>query len=178
MKPTPQLLLALGALLMTVPGCGGGGGGGGDDDFLGAAVVDVGASPRSFDTGDRTVIRAFLSEVNDDGLMLKFRFPKELRYVLESAALIVDDNDRDISPKVKVTVDNDNYLVFFLAQDDFDDNQRGVVEFQLEADDTVTDGEIEVDPDVDDPLINNNTEFDPENPEFGAEASVNVNVRD
>lgn len=171
-----QLLIA--PALFTVTGCGGGGGGGDGDDFLGAALVEVAASPRNIDTGDRTAIRAFLSEVNDDGLMLKFRFPKELRYVLDSASLVIDEDDRDISPRVKITVDNDNFLVFFIAQDDFDDDARGIVEFQLEADDTVSEGEVEVDPDVDDPLIDNDSEFDPENPEFGAEASVSISVRD
>lgn len=170
-------VLTLGATSLT--GCGGGGGGGGDD-FLGAAVVDITASPRSIDTGDRSVVRAFLSAVNEDGLMLKFRFPKELRYVLDSARLFVDGDEdgRDASPNVSITVDNDSYLVFFLAQDDFDDNQRGIVQFQLEADDKVSDGEVEVDPDVDDPLIDNEGEFDPENPEFGAEASVSISVQD
>lgn len=165
-------------LLPALTGCGGGGGGG--DDFLGAAVVDIVASPRNIDTGDRSVVKAYLTDVNEDGLMLKFRFPKELRYVVDSARLVVDsDTDgRDASPDVSVTVDNDSYLVFFLPQDDFDDNQRGIVEFQVEADEEISDGEVEVDPDVDDPLIDNGVEFDPENPEFGAESSVSISVRD
>lgn len=163
-------------LPLALAGCGGGGGGGGED-FLGAAVVDIGASPRQIDTGDRTVVSAFLSSVNEDGIALKFRFPKELRYVLDSSRLIVDGDERDASPKVSITVDNDSFLVFFLAQDDFDDNANGVIQFQLEADEEISDGEVEVDPDVDDPLIDNNSEFDPENPEFGAEASVSISVR-
>ncbi len=166
------------ASLVSLVGCGGGGGGG-DDEFFGAAVVDIAASPRSIDTGDRSVVKAFLSEVNDDGLMLKFRFPKELRYVLDSARLYVDGDDdgQDATPDVSVTVDNDSYLVFFLPQDDFDDDDRGVVEFQVEADEEISDAEVEVDPDVDDPLIDNDVEFDSENPEFGAEASVSITVR-
>ncbi|MFM1848335.1 MAG: hypothetical protein RL417_1809 [Pseudomonadota bacterium] len=164
------------ASLVSTSGCGGGGGGG--DDFFGAAIVDIGASPRDIDTGDRMVVRAFLSSVNDDGLMLKFRFPKELRYVLDSARLIVDEDDRDATPQVSVTVDNDSFLVFFLAQSDFNDDANGMVEFQLEADDELSNGEVEVDPDVDDPLIDDDTEFDPENPEFGAEAAVSISVRD
>lgn len=177
MKHFKPLSHFLATAVVTLPllSCGGGGGGG-DDSFVGAAIVAISASPTEIDTGDRTLVSTEVIEVNEDGIALKFRFPTELNYVPASARLLVDNNDEDASPDVMTDVDDSTFLVFYLSENDFGSNGEGRLEFQLEAQDELSNQEIEVDADVDDPLIENDEEFDPENPEFGAEDSVIVDV--
>ncbi|MBX7137329.1 MAG: hypothetical protein K1X83_05035 [Oligoflexia bacterium] len=167
-------LLALVVPLVT--SCGGGGGGGGD--FIGAANVSIDASPTEFDTGDRTQVEIHISDVNDNGIALKVRFPDKLEYVPSSAILVVDGEELDISPTVNSRKDQDVYLVFYLSQDLFggDGSASGTVSLQLEATGDFSSNTIEADADVDDPLIGNNIEFDLENPEFAPEDQVEVQV--
>ena len=165
---------ALCSVLLT--GCGGGGGGGGGDNFIGAANLRVKASPKKIDTGDRTQITIEVSEVNEAGILLKVKFPKGLSYVLSSAFLNVDSNEIDIGPDKNLTKDNDTYLVFFLTKADFGSEAQGSVTFQLVGNSVVSEGQIEVDADVNDPLVDDNTEFNVDTPEFGAEDSTDIEV--
>lgn len=181
------LLTTLSALLVTSPtGCGTGGGGGGGDDFVGAATVTISTSPNRIDTGDQTLVSTRISEINDRGIALKFKFPSGLRYVPNSASLDANDNEQDIDPAFEATSsrDNDNYLVFFLTQSQFQPSGRdyngepGTLTIRLEGTSGVRDGLVEVDPDVDDPDINNSAEFDVNEPEFTAEDAASIEVMD
>jgi hypothetical protein len=97
---------------------------------------------------------------------------------------MVGEREVDVSPTVNVTSDTEemNYVVFYLTQAQFSKasqeyaGEAGTLLIQLEGRKTVTDGEIEVDPDVDDPAEDNSTEFDISSPEFISEASASISV--
>jgi hypothetical protein len=168
-------ILALFALpLLTA--CGGGGGGD-DEDFAGAGNASMRVTPTTIDIGDRAQIRIEISQINEDGIIVKIRMPEGIRYVPDTAQLLVDGDETDLTPDRDVLVDDDVFVVFFLEQEDFDDDFRGVLELQIKGLEKVSSGDIEVDIDVDDPLIPNDIEFDPEEPEFQAEDSVTISVR-
>lgn len=162
--------------LALLSSCGGGGGGG--DDFVGAGLVTVRSSPSTIDTGDRMLVTAEVSDLHENGILLKFRYPAGLDYVLDSAELLPQgtDNPSDIGPAVNAQQDGETFLVFFLQRSQFGSEERGTVSFQLEGIDRVQSGEIEVDADVNDPLVDDSAEFDPESPEFGAEDATSVSV--
>jgi hypothetical protein len=171
--------------LVAAIGCGGGGGGGGGaDEFVGAARVSVRCSPKNIDSGDRTQVSITLSQVHENGIAVKVRFPVGLKYVFSSSFLKVGERELDVSPAVNATSETEemNYVVFYLTQAQFGRasqeyaGEAGTLLIQLEGRKTVTDGEIEVDPDVDDPAEDNSTEFDITSPEFISEASASISV--
>ena len=162
------------ACILAIADCGGGGGG---DDFIGAAQVSISAAPTQIDTGDRTLIKVNISEVHENGIALKLRFPTGLFYVLNSSFVTVNGADVNTGPAVSTGAGNYNYLVFYFPQSVFGRDSQGDLTVQLEGNSEVIDGRVEVDADVDDPLIDNAVEFDPDNPEFEAEDSVSVQVR-
>lgn len=168
-------MVAFAALCLALPACGGGGGGGGGD-FVGAANASVSVSPEQIDTADRMLVRVDVSDVNESGIALKIKFPVGLVYVPSSSSLLVDGKPLDISPDVYVAENNSRFLVFYLAEPSFGENKAGRVEFFLEGATRVLEGTLEVDADVDDPLTDNSVEFDPKNPDFAAEDSVQVRV--
>jgi hypothetical protein len=185
MKPLPSLFsVLLSATLLPIVGCGGGGGGGGGDEFVGAANVSINSSPQQIDSGDRTRVSIELSDVHENGIAVKVRFPSGLRYVPSSSFLMVGEREIDISPTVNATDDTEDqtYLVFYLTQSQFRrsnqeyNGESGTLLIQLEGRKTVVDGEIEVDPDVDDPAEDNTIEFDLASPEFVSEASASITV--
>lgn len=167
-----RILFILTILLLT--SCGGGGGG--DDSFVGAANTLIDISPNEIDTGDRAQVIVRISDVNTSGIILKILYPESLGFVSESASLEVDNNEDDLDPDVIVTGDDGRYAVFFISSDDIPEDKEGRLSFVLEANDTLSEGTISVDADVDDPLINNNVEFDIEQPEFLAEDSEDIRV--
>ena len=162
---------------MSLVNCGtGGGGGGGDSTFVGAAETQLEVSPSEIDTGDRTQVTVEISNVHENGIVLKIRYPKGLSYVPGSAFLEIDEDDIDIGPQKNVTKDNDTYLVFFLNAGQFGTEGQGNVVFQLTGNSTITDGLVEVDADVNDPLVKDDAEFTVSQPEFGAEGSTEISV--
>jgi hypothetical protein len=182
---SPFLSLSLVSVLtFTLAGCGGGGGGGGEGDFVGAARVSISSSPRQIDSGDRTLVSVRLSDVHENGIAVKIRYPSGLRYVPSSSFLLIGERELDVSPTVNATDDKEDltYLVFYLSQSQFRrssqryNGEQGVLTVQLEGRDTVAEGEIEVDPDVDDPAEDNANEFDLTSPEFVSEASSTITV--
>ena len=153
---------------------------------MGAATVTVQVSPSRIDTGDQTLVSTLIQEINDRGIALKFKFPSGLRYVGASAELEANDKKIDVSPLFQATSsrENDNYLVFFLSQAQFQPSGReyngesGTLTLRLEGTSSVREGLVEVDPDVDDPDIENSGEFDVNEPEFTAEDAASIEVRD
>ncbi len=167
--------IVLSVALFGLSGCGGGGGGGGDD-FVGAALVAISAQPTQIDSGGRTRVTCEIQEVHQNGIALKFRFPQGISYVRETAFLEVNGQQIDISPNYYLSSGSSRYLVFFLSRDIFGEDNYGKVTFELRGDSEVKDGRIEVDADVDDPFIANSAEFDVNNPEFGYEDQVKIEV--
>jgi hypothetical protein len=163
-------------LLIFLAGCGGGGGG--DDEFIGAAIVNISASPKTIDTGDRIQVRIRIEEVHETGIALKVRYPEGLLFVNDSTKIETSDEEREVAPTTHVTDDNETYLVYYLDPDDLGENNRGELTFELEGVDSVNDGKIEVDPDVNDPDIPDASEFNVDSPEFSADADVKVTVED
>jgi hypothetical protein len=160
---------------LALTSCGGGGGG---SDFFGAGVVSIAISPSDIDVGDQARVRVQVSEANEDGIILKVRFPDGLRYVPNSSVFEPNDQSEvDFAPDVNVTTDGDVYLVFFMNDDEFGTKHSGELQFQLEGISEVDDGRVEVDIDVDDLEIPNQNEFNVEDPEFQEEDSSRVDVQ-
>jgi hypothetical protein len=178
------LFLLAATISSTTIGCGGGGGGGGGGEFVGAANVSVRCTPNKIDSGDRTQVKIELSNVHENGIAVKIRYPSGLKYVPSSSFLMINERELDVSPTVNATSDKEDltYLVFYLSQSQFRrsnqeySGESGTLLVQLEGRDTVVDGEIEVDPDVDDPAEDNSVEFDITSPEFISEASASISV--
>jgi hypothetical protein len=156
-----------------------GGSGGGDDEFVGAAIVNISATPDKIDTGDRTRVSVDITNVHSTGTALKIKFPDGLEYVSDSSFLIVDGDELNIGPTVNAPGDGGIYLVYYLSQTLFGDEgeEKGELRLELEAREIVHDGKIEVDPDVDDPNIDNADEFDINNPEFYADDFATIEVQ-
>lgn len=184
LKTSSLALSLLPLLTFALASCGGGGGGGGEGDFVGAARVSISSSPREIDSGDRTLVSIRLSDVHENGIAVKIRYPSGLRYVPSTSFLMVGERELDVSPSVNATDEKEDltYLVFYLSQSQFRrssqryNGENGVLTVQLEGRDTVVEGEIEVDPDVDDPAEDNAIEFDLTSPEFVSEASSSISV--
>ena len=160
------------ATITLLAGCGSGGGGGGDGgDFVGAALVQIDASPRSIDTADRTQLRVEISDVHEDGIYLKIRYPEGLKFVGNSSVLVVNGGETDLAPIINQPAENGNFLIYSFDQDDFGRDLNGELRLQLEAIDELAGGFIEVDADV-----RTQQAFDVENPNFGAEDGVEIEV--
>jgi hypothetical protein len=167
MKNYLPILLA--ALSIAQTGCGGGGGGGG---FEGPATVNFQLSPRTIDTGDRCRAELQISDLHPDGVLLKVRYPTELRYVDGSGELRVDGSEDSLVPVALVTEDSDTYLVFSIAERTLGEGGHGTLTFELQAFDTVERATVGIDADVDATAV-----FDPKNPQFAAEDEIDVTVR-
>ncbi|MCB0319564.1 MAG: hypothetical protein KDD60_01480 [Bdellovibrionales bacterium] len=159
----------------SLPACGGGGGG--DDGFAGSGRIGVSVEPGNIDVGDRTRVRVDIFDVNEDGIIIKVLVPDALEYVEETGVLEVDGDDTELEPDVLAPGDDDDqYIVFFLSEDLFNSDGHGVLEFEMQAMNSINNGEISVDIDVDNPAIKNPGEFDPSNPQFQEEDSASIQI--
>ena len=164
------------ALLAFAIGCGGSSG----SDFLGAATISIRVVPSVIDTGDRVRVIITIDDVNENGIALKVRAPMQLDYVPDSSTLDTDGSDDPLPEPQMFTIDDDNYLIYYLAQSLFGDDgfRSGILVFEFEANNETEEALVEADADVDDPLISNATEFNPDNPEFSAEDFAVVIITD
>ncbi len=147
-----------------------------DTDFIGAANVQLEVTPTTIDTGDRLRVQIKISDTNLNDLIIKIRYPDSLSYVPSSATIDFQDDPEDATPNFNQTADGENYLVFFISSENFEDFDEATLEVQLRALNDLKGGQLEVDADVDDPLISNSREFDINQPEFTAEDSVTIKV--
>jgi hypothetical protein len=167
-----------------VTGCGGGGGSD-DPTFVGAANVTIKTTPSTIDSGDRTLVQSEISEVHENGISLKFRFAESLRYVPDSAVLLINNKEIELSPTVNKVSEDENlvYLVFYLKRSQFTkpgqkyQGEGGEVRIQLEGLKALDEGKIEIDADVDDPAENNSVEFSIDDPEFVSADETYIRVR-
>lgn len=179
--PSLLALCVASMLAITLSSCGGGGGS--EDSFVGAANVTIRIQPSEIDSGDRLELSAELSNVHENGIALKFRYPEGLKYVASSAFIQIEKKEIDLTPLVnQSSSENEIYLVFYIPQSSFRrggqpyEGESGTVVLQLEGTDAISDGLVEVDPDVDDPDQPNATEFSIATPEFDAEDKAYVTV--
>lgn len=168
------LVLVIAALAL--PSCGGGGGGGGG--FIGAALVNVKSSPNRIDTGDRTLITSEVDEIHENGILLKYKYPTGLTYVLGTAFIEVDGEEIDLDPAVNVSSSNTSYLIFSLKDNLFGENRNGTLSFELQGVAGVNDGEIAIDADLIDDAGGVTVQFDVENPDFQEEDTASIAVEE
>lgn len=180
MKAIKLCYLAI-PVLMALPGCGmGGGGGGGGATDGNPASVSLNVSPGRIDSGDRTrvsiVIRDFIPEQND-GVIVKIRFPSGLSYVARSAISYRNDDKNGVPVTANLwPADEANYLVIFWQIPSETAKARREISLLLEGSYEVENGVIEVDLDREDSLIPNDQEFDVENPQFTPLAAAGIEV--
>jgi hypothetical protein len=154
-----------------------GGGGGGDEDYIGAAKLSLDISPNVIDTGDRAAVTVKVSETDENGIILKLRVPAGMQYVADSSTLERDGGEFDLTPLFNEPGEGGNFIVYFIENTAFGSDNKGDIKFLLEAISNFGEGLVEVDADVNDPLIEDNIEFDPEEPEFLAEDVAEIEVR-
>ena len=143
--------------------------------FSGAGDVRIGIEPTNIDVGDRTLVTIRIFKINDDGIIVKVRYPSALSYVRETAVLTVDGDETEVEPDIDADNDgNETFLIFFLQESDFDITREGELTFELQANDSIDEGRIEVDVDVDDPTVLNANEFDSEDPQFQEEDGQDI----
>lgn len=160
---------------LSLLGCGGDGSS--DDSFLGAARVGLSISPNSLDTGDRTTIDIFLSDLNFDGVVVKIRYPKSLSYVAETAFLEIGANLKlKFNPVIEASSSLDTYLIFILEPSTIELDRNRVLTLQLRADKAGS-GMIGVDADVLEKGITGATfQFNPDNAQFSSEDESSISV--
>lgn len=173
-----QLTLSL-IFAVSVLSCGLGGGGGGGGDELVAADVSIVASPRQIDSGDRIRVTIFMSDIKEDGLLLKLRYSSRLAYVRNSSTVTVDGDNVSVNPGANETINNNlTYLVYDLPHSTFGDNDNAQIELILEGQGRLSEGEIEVDADFNDPSQSFSQKFSVLSPEFDPKAFVRVTIND
>ena len=156
----------------------GGGGGGSDTNFFGAALVNIDATPREIDPADRTKVTVRIDQAHENGVILKVRYPSELKYVVDSAFVDSDGTKKDISPiGGEQSANRDNYLAFCFLPRDFEDRSNKFT-FELEGLSDFSKGKIEVDPDVKSTEGDDSCVFDASDPKFNGEDSIEISVRD
>ena len=163
-------------MIMLVPACGGGGGGSSESGT--AARVELSLDRHRIDTGERVTVVTEIRDVNALGVMVKFRFPKGLSYVLHSSYLTVDDWRMDVGPSHYDVNGDYGYLVFFFSQAQFGESLKGELEFVLDGIGESEDDVVAVDADIDDPAVPDEDQFDPANPDFSEEDADAIRVDD
>ena len=172
-------------LLFFFASCGvGGGGGGGSSDssseipVAAATAEDISALPNTILIGDRVMVTAKFRSIISDGMVARFKFPKSLEYVRDTAFLKYKDGTKvDIGPSHNKTSEDSTYLVFVLTQDSLDDESRAEISFILEGASEVETASIGVDPDFIDSRKSLSKQFDVSDPRFATKIETRVEVR-
>jgi hypothetical protein len=154
-------------------GCGGGGGG---PDYTGAGNVTLRVSQSEIDTGDRTKITVTYNELHPDGVVIKMRYDAGLEYIPDTSLWRINGKNLDATPASEVTGDvaESIFLIYNLGRDVLGKNNSGELIFELRGiEETAKNSEIEVDMDV----LEEDTVFSAENPEFSPEDSVPLMVK-
>ena len=177
---TRALSALLASTVLAYSGCGGGGVGATNDDgeFSGGKVGGFEVRPTRIDSGDRMSIRAEINDVNQSGVIVKFRYPAGLTYIRSTARLESAGDTVEIAPAVSATVGAVKYLVFDFAAESFGRDRRGRISLQLEGVSLVRTGTIAIDADYNDPNRRIGEEFTAESPRFDPARSQSIEVRD
>ena len=172
-------ILLLGLVTMVVAcGFGGGGGGGSDSDEVNVIPAQVGlnVSPRRLDTGDKTKITVFLTNLNEGGVQLKIRVPTNLDYVRSSSRIKINGEYESLDPNVVTSSTDKTYIVYFLSGNLLGDDNYGELELVLLGSGGVSSGTVELDADLDRPSLPTSERFAVASPQFEATESVGITV--
>jgi hypothetical protein len=172
---TASLLMVL---VVSLAACMGGGGGGGSD-FVGAAIVNIDTTPNRIDPGDRSATRVLLNEVHENGILLKIRFPKGIKYVENSAKFRSDVVEEEEEIDAIFNDDSEDgfvYVVFCLPSSKFGDDRQGELNLELVGVSAVSDGRLGADPDVRESRSGSTCTFKIKNPEYNAEDDIKIEV--
>jgi hypothetical protein len=173
---TFAVLTTTASITGSITGCGSGGSD--SSAFGGTAFVSVSASPNLIDVGDQTFVKIEVGDISNESFFLKVRFPPSLSYIAGTSFIEVDGKDVRRDPE-RIFYNEDerkNYLIYFLEKAEIDNEKDTRVTLNLVGEERLSSGKIEVDPDIDNPNIPNNEEFDPANPQFGAETETDIEV--
>lgn len=161
------LILSLVLMINSCGGLGGGGGGGSSANYAG----DIGLTLEKdyLDSGDLNRVTVEVANLNRDGVLLKIRTSKSLRYVENSAVLFPDREEKSrVSPAEESSSDQDRYLVFFLDRQDAFGDDYIALQLDVKATEGDKDAFIEIDIDNNDPNIPDSKEFKSSAPRFSA----------
>ncbi len=150
-----------------------------EDTFVASAIVTSKAEPNTIDTGDRSRLTIDISEVHENGILLKVRFGKALAYVPSSSSLYMEGSQskESITPFITTESSEFTYLVYFLSKSQFGAQNKGKIQFELKAIKAGNVVSVEVDPDVDDPDISNDVEFTVKEPNFSPDSISYITIR-
>lgn len=153
--------------------CGGGGGG----SSAGPAQVHLSIDHTKIDAGDTMSIEIEISDVNDDGIMLKIRTPLGLDYVTDSGYLVVEEIPLNFDPTFYKADEQYNYLVYFITRNLFGEDNYGRFTVVFKGTAAIAAGTVDVDTDVIETATPYSKQFDIKNPLFSAEDSVKIVVK-
>jgi hypothetical protein len=172
-----QLLIPV-AISLTIASCGGGGGGGGDAESNYTGYVEFQVERDSLDSGDLTDITATVTDINRDGVFLKFHYPASLAY--RSGSAIIHSGDEGswttTSPFDAATNGTDKYLVFRVSRPLEDQSNRVSIGFTLRAVSGDPSAYVEVELDNNDPSLPDNLEFNDSSPQFSSDDRWNISI--
>ncbi|HMO02321.1 MAG TPA: hypothetical protein PKD37_06295 [Oligoflexia bacterium] len=161
--------------LLTQESCGGGKG---DSNFVGAALVYINAEPRTIDRGDRTRVTINIEQVHPNGILLKLKYPTGLGYVAKSARIGERlEQLKAINPAFNLSDEVHKFTVFTISRSALGEKNKGLLRLELTGLSRLDKGVVAVDADVNDPKINDEVEFDINDPQFEPEDLVEITVR-
>lgn len=177
--PSHKFLLIL-FMTCILPACGGGGGGGSSlEAELKGALVSIEATPKKLLIGDRTLVTVAIREVHENGVIVKLRFPSNVRYVENTSFLKVGRESVDVSPLEGPKKSGESiYIAYYFSLDSFNKDRQGILELQLRGTTAASPVDVEVDSDSHDPTKDPAEEFRIKQPFFGAEDLVRIEVKD
>ena len=148
----------------------------GDSSEGDPAQISLTVSPTIIDSGDRMDVYVTVSDLTQDDIAVKVRFPKQLSYVYDSSSLTINETIYDASPLSDDTDSTYRYLVYYFNREDFEPQGEGVLYFSLDGESDVASGTIGIDSDFDDSQVDDRYEFDVANPQFDAQAEIQIRV--
>lgn len=157
-------------LVLGFTSCGGlGGGSGGGSSPNDAGDVSLTVEKDYLDSGDLNQVNVEVANLNRDGIVLKIRTSKSLRYVQNSAILFPDRKEKSrLSPAEEASTNQERYLVFFLDRQDALGDDYIALRLDIKATEGDEDAFVEVDLDNNDPNVPDSKEFKSSAPRFSA----------
>jgi hypothetical protein len=156
-----------------------GGGGGGDRSANDPGDISLSVEKHDMDSGDFNRIHVDLFDINESGIILKFRYPSSIKYSKGSAVLFPGESEEfAITPYTEATSGKDRYLVFFISSDMAFGHGDLPLELDLKAITQDEEAFVEADLDNNDPRIDDNDEFRVSTPKFTAREHEDIFIRD
>ena len=177
-----NLIVSISILILcfALTSCGGGGGGG--DQItpppLVGAHVEIALSNDTIGVGDRFRTTVTLSDVDDNGVIVKIRFPSALFYIIDSSVLTADGESMAIEPFVGPrTTSSETVMAYYFPRSAFGGSTEGELVFNFRGGSVLESGKIEVDEDIHNPDKTLPQQFSIRNPLFSAEDSKDITVQ-